>query len=108
MACVPCPNGRGAGGHLVLIADPVEETFPFAGHVEFLDVDSDWRLRAGEAAALRETYLQRLAAHRDGLSDICRRHGWSFATHRTDAAPATALLALRARLEADAFRETHR
>jgi uncharacterized protein (DUF58 family) len=99
---------RGAGGHLVVIADPVEETFPFAGHVEFLDVDSDWRLRAGEAAALRETYLQRLAAHRDGLSDICRRHGWSFATHRTDAAPATALLALRARLEADAFRETHR
>ena len=106
--CVEALAARGACGHVVAIADPVEETFPFAGHVEFLDVDSDWRLRSGEAAALREVYLTRLAAHRDGLAGICRRHGWSFATHRTDAPPAQALLALRARLEGEAFRETHR
>ena len=96
---------RGAVGHVVMIADPVEETFPFFGHVEFLDVDTDWRLRSGEAAALREVYLERLALHRAGLSDICRRHGWSFATHRTDAGPAQALLALRARFEGESSRE---
>lgn len=99
---------RGAGGHLVAIADPVEETFPFSGHVEFLDVDSEWRLRLGEAAALRGAYLDRLAAHRDGLAAMCRRHGWSFAVHRTDAPPAQALLALRARLDGDAAREARR
>ncbi|MCC2102369.1 MAG: DUF58 domain-containing protein, partial [Hyphomicrobiales bacterium] len=27
-------SARGASGHMVMIADPVEETFPFAGHVE--------------------------------------------------------------------------
>jgi uncharacterized protein (DUF58 family) len=99
---------HGAGGHFVAIADPVEETFPFAGHVEFFDLDSDERLRFGEAASLRDTYLRRLSAHREGLADICRAHGWSFAVHRTDAAPAQALLALRTRLDQDAYREVHR
>jgi uncharacterized protein (DUF58 family) len=97
--CVETLAARGALGHVVMIADPVEESFPFAGHVEFLDLDSDARLRAGEAAALRDLYLRRLAAHRDGLNDLCRRHGWSFAVHRTDQPAAHALLALRGRLE---------
>jgi uncharacterized protein (DUF58 family) len=92
-------SGRGALGHVLMIADPVEETFPFSGHVELLDVDSPARLRLGEASALRETYLRRLAAHRDGLERICRRHGWSLALHRTDRPASQALLALRGRLE---------
>ena len=37
-ACASPRAGR-AGGALMMIADPVEETFPFSGHVEFLDVD---------------------------------------------------------------------
>ncbi|MBK9082246.1 MAG: DUF58 domain-containing protein [Rhizobiales bacterium] len=96
---VAAMSGRGAHGHLVMIADPVEETFPFAGHTELLDVDSPARLRLGEAASLRETYLTRLAAHRDALAAIAGRHGWSFALHRTDRPASEALLALRIRLE---------
>ncbi len=38
------------------------------------------------------------ALHRDGLAQIARGAGWSFAMHRTDRSPATALLALYAAL----------
>jgi uncharacterized protein (DUF58 family) len=96
---VEAMSGRGARGHAVMIADPVEETFPFAGHTEFLDVDSPARLRLGEAASLRETYLTRLAAHRAAIRAICATHGWSFALHRTDRPASEALLALRVQLE---------
>src|SRR5436305_9282316 len=91
---------NGARGHLVMIADPVEETFPFEGHTEFLDVDSGALFRAGRAEAYRADYVKRLAQHRDRVRSAAREAGFSFALHRTDAPPATALLALRGRLEA--------
>lgn len=96
---------RGARGHLVMIADPVEETFPFSGHTEFEDVDSAVRMRIGQAERFREDYVRRLAAHRDAIREICRAKGWSLALHRTDRPASEALLNLRARLEqsADAF-----
>lgn len=93
-------SSRGALGHLVMIADPVEETFPFTGHTEFLDVDSTARLRVGEAQTFRFEYEQRLAAHRDAIRAICRSRGWTFAIHRTDRPASEALLNLRMLLEA--------
>jgi uncharacterized protein (DUF58 family) len=91
---------QGALGHVVMIADPVEETFPFAGHTEFLDVDSDARLRVGDAQSFKADYVARLAQHRDAIREICASRGWSFAIHRTDRPAAEALLTLRMRLEA--------
>ena len=91
---------RGALGHVVMIADPVEESFPFSGHTEFLDVDSSARLLVGEAQTFRDDYVLRLAAHRDAVREACRSRGWSFTVHRTDRPAAEALLALRMRLEA--------
>lgn len=90
---------RGAVGHVVMISDPVEDTFPFTGHIEFLDVDSDARLRVGEAQTFKADYVRRLAAHRDAVRDVCASRGWSFALHRTDRPASEALLALRMRLE---------
>lgn len=90
---------RGAVGHAVMISDPVEDTFPFAGHTEFLDVDSDARLRLGEARAFKADYERRLALHRDAVRDACASRGWSFALHRTDRPASEALLNLRMRLE---------
>lgn len=96
---------RGARGHLVMIADPVEETFPFAGHTEFIDVDSASTMRIGQAERFRDDYIRRLAAHRDAIATIVRAKGWSLALHRTDRPASEALLALRMRLEqgADLF-----
>ncbi|MDB5595841.1 MAG: hypothetical protein JWM36_2802 [Hyphomicrobiales bacterium] len=91
---------RGALGHLVMIADPVEETFPFRGHTEFRDVDSTARLRVGEAESFRDDYVKRLAIHRDALRLAASARGWSFAVHRTDRPASEALLSLRMRLEA--------
>ena len=92
-------SSRGARGHVVMIADPVEETFPFEGHTEFADVDSRERLRVGEAQSFRPIYAARLVAHRDRIREACARRGWSFALHRTDGPASAALLALRTRLE---------
>ncbi len=85
---------NGALGQILLIADPYEETFPFDGHVELQDSDSAARLRLGEASALRETYLARLAAHRDALAQAARTLGWTVMIHRTDHSAARALLTL--------------
>jgi uncharacterized protein (DUF58 family) len=91
---------RGARGHLVMIADPVEESFPFSGHTEFRDVDSRARLRVGEARSFRDDYIARLAQHRERLRAAASSRGWSFAVHRTDRPASEALLALRMQLEA--------
>ena len=98
-ATIQSMASRGAMGHVVMIADPVEETFPFSGHTEFLDVDSTARLRVGEARTFKDDYIKRLAAHRDALRDACRSRGWSFAIHRTDQPASRALLDLRMRVE---------
>ena len=90
---------RGASGHMVMIADPVEETFPFAGHVELVDSDSPATLRLGRAESWRADYEQRLARHRAEIFDISRAHGFSVLVHRTDRPASEALIALRARLE---------
>ena len=92
-------SARGASGHMVMIADPVEETFPFAGHVELVDSDSPATLRLGRAESWRADYEQRLARHRAEIFDISRAHGFSVLVHRTDRPASEALIALRARLE---------
>jgi len=88
---------RGAEGQALMIADPIEETFPFEGHTEFLAAAGSERLRAPRAQSLRDPYLARLAAHREAVRAACVARGWGFALHRTDASAAQALLALRAR-----------
>jgi uncharacterized protein (DUF58 family) len=91
---------QGAEGHLVMIADPIEEAFPYEGHTEFVGADGLQRLRAPRAQGLRREYLERLQRHRDAIREACAGRGWSFAIHRTDRPAAEALLALRMRLEA--------
>lgn len=90
--------GRGGRGHLVMVVDPVEETFPFTGRTEFLDPDGSMKLVAGRAEDWRKGYEERLAAHRAGLYEIARRYGWSLTIHRTDRPATEPLLALHARI----------
>jgi uncharacterized protein (DUF58 family) len=100
--CVNMLSAEGAEGHMMMIADPIEEAFPFRGHTEFVGPDGATRLRAPRAQGLRQDYLKRLQRHRDALREACAARGWSFAIHRTDRPAAEALLALRMRLEAPA------
>jgi len=89
---------QGAEGQVLMIADPIEEIFPFAGHMEFLGAAGEARLRAPRAQSLREAYMKRLAEHREAVRAACAARGWGFALHRTDASATQVLLALRARL----------
>jgi len=91
-------GAEGVIGHLLSIADPIEETFPFSGNVEFLEVAGERRLRAPRAERWREDYLKALADHRAALRGLAARRGWDMLLHRTDASAAQALLALSARL----------
>ncbi len=88
----------GAEGHVMMIADPVEEVFPFDGHTDFVDVSGVPRWRAPRAEAFRVAYQERLAAQREAVKSAAGARAWDFALHRTDASPASALLTLYARL----------
>jgi uncharacterized protein (DUF58 family) len=92
-------SAEGALGHVVMISDPIEESFPFRGHVEFAEMEGPARLRFGRAQSLRDDYLTRLARHREAIRAIVAARGWSLAMHRTDRPASEALLALRMRLE---------
>jgi uncharacterized protein (DUF58 family) len=88
----------GARGHLIMIADPAEETFPYAGQALLSENERGMRLRIGDAAAFGGRYRERLAQHRHAISEMCRRLNWTFALHRTDRAPTEALVALAGRI----------
>jgi uncharacterized protein (DUF58 family) len=85
---------RGARGHLVMVSDPSEETFPFSGQTELIDPEDGFRLRLGEAGEIAATYHARLAAHRAGLRRITNRLGWTLTSHVTDRPASEAVLRL--------------
>ena len=86
--------GRGVMGHMVQVLDPAEETLPFSGRVRFEGLEAEGTHLINRAEQVREQYMQRLAARRDRLKDLCRPRGWSFTLHHTDAPPQAALLSL--------------
>lgn len=92
---------RGSRVHLLQVLDPIEETFPFTGRVEFQDPESGHRLLSGKAETMREGYLARLAERRDRFEALGRRLGWTAHLHHTDHPVATPLTALHAALGAE-------
>jgi len=89
---------NGAGGHVVQIVDPAEETFPYSGRVEFLEPEGAGAVTVGRAESWREDYVRRIGDHRDAIRGETDRRSWSFAVHRTDRPASELLLALRARM----------
>ena len=89
---------RGLRGHVVEVADPSEELFPYAGRTEFTDPESGRKLTAGRAETLKDDYARAYVARRDSLADNLRHLGWSFVTHRTDRLASEALVAVHAYL----------
>ncbi|MGF1609031.1 MAG: DUF58 domain-containing protein [Kiloniellales bacterium] len=89
---------RGVRGHLLQVLDPAETDLPYQGRVRFegLEGEAPWLLSRVES--VRGDYHERLAAQQRGLEAITRVAGWSYARHRTDHPPQTALLALYAAL----------
>lgn len=88
----------GARAHLVQVMDPIEETFPYSGHTEFVDPETGERYQVSRAERYRADYHARLAALRDRLASLTQRLDWTFLVHRTDRPATEPLLALHARL----------
>jgi uncharacterized protein (DUF58 family) len=91
--------GAGVGGHLVQVMDPAEETLPYEGRAEFLGTEvAGERWIVDRVETMRDDYIKRLNAHRDGLAEIARRLGWSLLVHHTDRPPHELLLSLILRM----------
>lgn len=80
--------GRGSRGHLIMVMDPVEETFPFAGQAILHEPELGIELRVGDAGSWGAAYRDRIRLHREAVADLARRRGWTFTLHHTDR-PAT-------------------
>lgn len=83
-AAVEGISARGARGHLVMIVDPVEETFPFQGQAVLHDLEDGVSLRIGDAVSWGKVYRDRIEQHRGALQELARRRGWTLTIHRTD------------------------
>lgn len=92
---------RGIRGHLVEVADPAEELFPYAGRTEFVDPETGRKLTAGRADALAEDYRNAYLARRETLSAGVRRLGWNYLSHTTDRTASEPLTALHMMLSED-------
>jgi uncharacterized protein (DUF58 family) len=91
-------SATGARGHVVQIVDPAEETFPYAGRIEFVEPEGAGTITAGRAETWRADYEARIARHRAEIRAETDRLNWSFIIHRTDRAASDLLLKLHAQL----------
>jgi uncharacterized protein (DUF58 family) len=87
-----------ANGHIVQVVDPAEESFPYAGRIEFVEPEGAGAVTAGRAETWRDDYVVRVERHRAAIRAETDHLGWSFVIHRTDRPASELLLALHARL----------
>ena len=83
---------RGVRGVLMQVLDPSEEAFPFQGRTIFESVGGTLTHETLKAGDLRSRYLERLAARKDELQELCRATGWQLGLHHTGESAQSALL----------------
>ena len=87
-------SASGAHGTLIQIVDPAEETFPYAGRVEFVEPEGGGVITAGRAESWAGDYVARVARHRDEIRSETAKLDWLFSTHTTSRSAAELLLFL--------------
>lgn len=85
---------HGVRTHLIEIADPAEETFPYSGRTEFVDPETRQKYTAGRAETLSREYRSLYIARREKLASWCTRLGWSYTVNHTDRLASEALVRL--------------
>lgn len=75
---------HGPRPHLVEVADPAEEDFPYRGRTEFLDPETGERITSGRAQDWLEDYRALRSAQRAALRQRTHALGGSFSVSRTD------------------------
>ena len=92
---------HGVRAHLIEVADPAEETFPYAGRTEFRDPETGDKLTAGRAELLAQDYRNAYVARREELAAWCKRLGWSYTLNHTDRLASDALVRVHSALTAE-------
>lgn len=90
---------RGVKGAFVQVLDPQEERFPFKGRTVFESIGGRLRFETRKAGALRDRYLERLAARKARLQDLARTAGWQYHCHHSSDSAQAALLWIYRALE---------
>lgn len=83
---------RGVRGVLLQTLDPSEEQFPFRGRTVFESMGGTLQHETLKANDLRDRYLERLAARKGELQQLCAATGWQYGVHHTDTSAQSALL----------------
>ena len=81
-------------GTVLQVLDPAEVELPYHGRIRFRGVERDGETLIPRVENVRAADEARLRAQQAGLAGICAAAGFSFATHRTDHSPESALLGL--------------
>jgi uncharacterized protein (DUF58 family) len=95
-------------GHLVQIADPAEEAFPYRGRTEFVEMAGLRNLTFGRAETMKEDYQRLYLRQRAAVKDLAQRLGWTFAVHHTDESPLNVLLSLFMLMSDEDYRPSYR
>jgi uncharacterized protein (DUF58 family) len=85
---------RGVKGHLLEVCDPIEETFSYAGRLEFRDPESGEKLKVGRAENFAADYRALYLARRAELRAWAQKFGWTFTVNHTDRSASEALVRL--------------
>ena len=93
---------RGVRGALLHVLDPSEEAFPFTGRTIFESIGGTLRHETLKANDLRDRYIERLAARKQELQQLCAVTGWRYGVHHTDSAAQAGLLWLYGALDRSA------
>jgi len=86
-------------GVLFAVSDPIEHEFPYTGRTKFSRPGSALDRLFGRAETVRDTYLQKLAAHEAALAELAAHMGWALVKHRTDEAALRGAAAVQSALE---------
>ncbi|WP_455476737.1 DUF58 domain-containing protein [Bartonella sp. B41] len=70
--------------HLIEIADPAEENFPYKGRTEFFDPETKEKCILGKAEDLRKRYCKLYQERRKKLINFCSQQGWSYHVSTTE------------------------
>ena len=101
MAWLDALARHGVRAHLIEVADPAEESFPYSGRTEFHDPETGDRLTAGRAETLADDYRRLYLARREELAIWARRLGWSYTVNHTDRLASEALVKVHSAMTAD-------
>lgn len=83
---------RGVRGVLYHVLDPAEEAFPFRGRTIFQSVGGTLEHETLKASELKDRYLERLAARKAELQQLCSVAGWQYGLHHTETSVQSGLL----------------